>query len=116
LPLKWKDNIILPFLSYKKKLNKKRLNYLIDTFNVSFLEKDIENLSSWEKERIWLIKAFIHQPEIVILDEAWNHLDKNLKTKLENLINKYSQNHIVVLTSHLNRENLKINLKLCLEK
>lgn len=110
LNLDIKSNLVLPFLVYKKKLDSKWKTHLFDYFQLNFSEKDdIEKLSSWEKERIWIIKAFIHKPELVLLDEVWNSLDEKLKIKLLDFLLDYSKKNIIFLVSH--DYYFKVNLK-----
>ena len=101
LDLDIESNLKLPFLMYKEKIDTKRKKELLAYFNIKFNETTkISELSSWEKERIGLIKAFIYKPNLVLLDEAWNSLDENLKTKLLNFLLGYSKKNIIFLVSH----------------
>ncbi len=101
LNLDIKSNLELPFLVYNKKLDINWKKQLFNYFQLNFSEKtDIEKLSSWEKERIWIIKAFIHKPELVLLDEVWNSLDEKLKIKLLDFLLDYSEKNIIFLVSH----------------
>ncbi len=101
LDLTVKDNLELPFLIWKNTKDKKRINYLIDYFQITnILNKKIVSISWWEKERVSIIKAFIHKPNIVFLDEAGGALDQILKTKLYNFIKDYSQGNLIFFISH----------------
>ena len=101
LDLDIKSNLALPFLLYNKKINLTWKKYLFDYFNINYPENTkIERLSSWEKERIWIIKAFIHKPDLILLDEVGNSLDENLKIKLLKFLLDYSQKNIIFLVSH----------------
>jgi len=101
LPTDVQTNINLPF--YFKKLTKNKIweKNLIQIFEIKeSLRKNIEDLSAWEKEKIWILKAFIHKPNIVLLDETWNSLHQKLKEKLINFVKEYSKNNIVFWVSH----------------
>ena len=101
LPLDGKTNINLPFYFKKIQPNLNWKNKLINLFEIqNLLNKDIETLSAWEKERIWIVKAFIHQPNLVLLDETWNSLHQELKEKLIKFVKDYSKNYIVFWISH----------------
>jgi len=101
LDLTVKDNLELPFLIWKNTKDKKRINYLVDYFQISnILYKKIQNISWGEKERVSIIKAFIHRPNIVFLDEAGGALDEKLKNKLYDFIKNYSQEKLIFFISH----------------
>jgi ABC-type lipoprotein export system ATPase subunit len=101
LNLKVKDNLDLPFVIWKNKINVEWKNYLLNYFEIEhLLNKNINEISWWEKERISIIKAFIHKPNIVFLDEAGGALDERLKKKLYSFIKEYSLNHLIFLISH----------------
>jgi len=101
LPLDGKTNLNLPFYFHKLKKDKKREDKLIDYFEVNnILSKNTENMSNWEKEKIWILKAFITKPNLVLLDETWNSLHQDLKIKLINFVKKYSKENTVLWISH----------------
>ena len=101
LNLTIKDNLLLPFTIWDNKKDEKWIDYLIDYFQIKhILKKNITNISWWEKERVSIIKAFIHKPNIVFLDEAGWALDNTLKNKLYDFIKEYSQKNIIFFISH----------------
>ncbi len=112
LDLTVKDNLELPFLIWKNTKDEKWIDYLIDYFQITnILDKKIQGISWGEKERISIIKAFIHKPNIVFLDEAGGALDNKLKTKLYDFIKDYAQENLIFFISH-DKEFLEIfNLK-----
>jgi ABC-type lipoprotein export system ATPase subunit len=96
-----KTNINLPFYFKKLPRDTKWKQQLIHLFKAqNLLSKNIESLSAWEKEKIWIIKAFIHKPKLVLLDETWNSLHQELKEKLIDFVKDYSKKHIVFWISH----------------
>lgn len=112
LDLTVRDNLELPFLIWKNTKDEKWIDYLIDYFQITnILDKKIQEISWGEKERVSIIKAFIHKPNIVFLDEAGGALDNKLKTKLYAFIKDYAQENIIFFVSH-DKEFLEIfNLK-----
>lgn len=91
----------MPFYFWKNQKDKNWEKFLIDFFNVkNLLNKNIETLSTWEQEKIGIIKAFIHKPKLVLLDEAWNSFDNQLKEKLINFTKDYANNNIILRISH----------------
>jgi len=101
LDLSVKDNLSLPFLIWENQKDEKWIDYLINYFQIeNLLEKNIYDISWWEKWRVSIIKAFIHKPKIVFLDEADAALDNKLKKKLYDFIKEYSQDNIIFFISH----------------
>ncbi len=96
-----KSNLQLPFLIWKKTKDTRWLDYLIDYFEVwNLLDKNINHISWWEKERVSIIKAFANKPNIIFLDEAGSALDERLKNKVFEFIKDYWKEHIVFLITH----------------
>ncbi len=112
LDLDVKTNIELPFTFWKYKKNEKWINYLLDYFEIKkLINKDINQISGWEMERVSIVKAFVNKPYLVLLDEAWAALNEELRNKLYNFIKDYSKNNIVVLITHDNNFIQQLNLK-----
>lgn len=59
-------------------------------------------LSAGQRERVNLIRAFVHQPQILLLDEPGSHLDEALQSKLIRFITKYHEEHnaTLIISSH----------------
>ena len=100
IELDWETNIKLPIFN-KNNYDKTWLDKLLKIFWAKkLLNKKIENMSSWEKERIWLVKTFIHKPKIVLIDEAGNSLQKDFQEKIVKFLEDYSKENIVFFISH----------------
>ena len=72
--------------------NKIDLNFIINEAK--------DNLSGGEKQRIAFIREISHEPDILIIDEAFNSLDKNSYLKVEALIKKIKKNMIIINIAH----------------
>lgn len=66
-----------------------------------FSSRLINNLSGGYKQRVGIAQAIIHKPSIVILDEPTNGLDPNQIIEARKLIREISQDHTVLLSSHV---------------
>ncbi len=94
-------NLMLPFLVWGGSPDKERYNHLVDVFMLSkLLHKSVQEISGGEKERVSLVKSFLHKPDVLLLDEPGDSLDEGLKKALRWLIQEYAQNNLVVLASH----------------
>ncbi|WP_127124762.1 ABC transporter ATP-binding protein [Pseudoflavitalea rhizosphaerae] len=76
-----------------------------------FSSRLIRNLSGGYRQRVGIAQAIIHKPKLVVLDEPTNGLDPNQLIEARKLIREISQDHTVLLSSHILSE---INL-LCQE-
>jgi len=66
--------------------------------------KKIGELSKGFKQRVGLAAAFIHNPEILILDEPTTGLDPNQLVEIRNLIKEVGENKTVLLSTHIMQE------------
>lgn len=72
---------------------------LIKLVDVS--ERLIKNLSKGYKQRVGLAGAVIGFPDIIILDEPMVGLDPQQIIEIRELIKKLSENHTIILSSHI---------------
>lgn len=88
---------------YEVKDKKKRIEKLLNEFEISHLrKKSIGSLSAGENARLFLTKAFLNYPEIILLDEPTASLDPDIAIKIrEFLIKQREQYNVSMLfTSH----------------
>lgn len=92
-----------------EKIIKKLKNYL-KIFNLSkFLNNkyfentsisSIKNMSGGEKQRIGIIRALIHNPDLILFDEPTSSLDKENEKKVFEYLRSIKKNKIIIVTSH----------------
>lgn len=72
------------------------------------LKRPVGKYSLGMRQRLALAQAIMEEPEILILDEPMNGLDKNgVKEIRELLLDMKKENKLIILASH-NREDIEI--------
>jgi ABC-2 type transport system ATP-binding protein len=66
--------------------------------------KKIGSLSKGYRQRVGLAQALIHNPSVLILDEATTGLDPNQIVEIRNLIRKTGKEKTVMLSTHIMQE------------
>lgn len=74
-------------------------------------KKLIRNYSAGNKQKIGIISAMIHHPQLLILDEPFNFLDPSSQSIIKHLLKKYNEEHhaMVIISSH----NLNHTIDVC---
>ena len=67
-------------------------------------KKKIGALSKGYRQRVGLAQALIHNPEVLILDEATTGLDPNQIVEIRNLIREAGREKTVMLSTHIMQE------------
>ena len=96
---------ILEFFArlYEVPDRKKRIKKLVEEFEFSSLiHREYNKLSSGERTRLLLAKAFLNYPKLILLDEPTASLDVDIAVKVREFLKKEQKNYGVsmLLTSH----------------
>jgi len=85
-----------------KKALLQQLKYFFDeSIETSFLKRKIQNLSGGQKQRLNILRTFLLDTNIIILDEPLNGLDFNSMRKIiEILLGKKAEGKGILLISH----------------
>ena len=92
---------------YDVKKPKEKIGAMMELFEISHLKNRVTGqLSSGESTRLNLCKAFLNDPELLLLDEPTASLDPDIADKVRNLINqlRYEHNLSILYTSHNMRD------------
>lgn len=97
------------FLSYMATLKGIPKSSMEDEINrvllyVNMVEKSNQKIGTYSggmKQRILIAQAIIGNPKLVILDEPTAGLDPKERVKFRNLISSFSQDKIVILSTHI---------------
>ena len=105
----YEDLTGMQYLKYLMKLRKrgkrdnirKRMEYLIDRFSID-VHRLIESYSKGMKQIIGIIQAFMHEPQLLILDEPSAGLDPIMQESLYELLQEMRhQGKTVLFSSHV---------------
>jgi ABC-type lipoprotein export system ATPase subunit len=99
------ENLSLPLIlkGHSSKYATQQATKLLNRFSLIYLKhRNIQMLSGGEKQRLALIKAIIHQPQILLCDEPTACLDSyNRKKIIDFIINlKKKLKLLVIIASH----------------
>jgi len=101
----------LSFVCSVREIDEKNVGYWLDFFDLSRKKKTLcKDLSKGMRQKLMLASAFIHEPEILFLDEPFINLDPIYQKKIRNYLKDYVENNgTIFLCSHI----LEIAEKLC---
>lgn len=98
--LKFYDNL---HLNFDKNSIKTKIEQFASKFNLTeWINEPVENLSHGMKQKVELIRVFMHQPSILFLDEPFSGLDYNTTKILIDSLNELrdKENVSIILTTH----------------
>ncbi|BAO75478.1 ABC transporter ATP-binding protein [Winogradskyella sp. PG-2] len=103
---------LMPFTSVENNIGKhlsnffpvekqKRINELIKVVELeAFAKTKVKNLSGGQKQRVAIARALAKQPEILLLDEPFSHIDNFKKQSLRRSVFKYlKENNITCIVA-----------------
>jgi ABC-2 type transport system ATP-binding protein len=84
---------------------KKQIDNIIEVTGLApEQKKKIGSLSKGYRQRVGLAQALIHNPDVLILDEATTGLDPNQIVEIRNLIRDAGREKTVMLSTHIMQE------------
>lgn len=109
IPPLYMDMTVLEYLRFVaelKKVNKmERADHIQEIMEMVKIEdvdgRLIKNLSKGYRQRVGLAQAIIGYPEVIILDEPMVGLDPKQIIEIRELIKRLSDNHTIILSSHI---------------
>lgn len=96
-------NLIGSIRGIEEKKLRKKLNRLIEAFELGeYMNQYVGSLSFGTKQKVSIISAILHDPEVIIMDEAMNGLDpKMAKIFREILFNLKNKGKSMIFSTHV---------------
>lgn len=101
-------DIVLSGLSCRKRLWQRfsaehhaKVDNVLHTFQLDDLsQRPISDLSGGQWQRTLLARAFVSEPDLLLLDEPETHLDEASRTELYDLLAQQNEQRAIVVVSH----------------
>lgn len=102
MTVKEQVNFFAKLKNMKSKDAEKELHYWLERFNITeHLNKKVGELSKGNQQKIQLITAIIHKPELLILDEPFSGLDPvNVEMLKDAVLDMQKQGSSILFSSH----------------
>lgn len=95
------ENIKLPLSLQKKKDNNSLISKVLTGVGLPNMEdRNINELSGGEKQRVSIARAMIKNPDIILADEPTGNLDTNNASHIFNILKQISLAKLVVAVTH----------------
>ena len=107
------DFDLMPYITVEENIGKhisnldenreQRISELLEVVDMAeFLKTKVKNLSGGQKQRVAIAKVIAKEPEVLLLDEPFSHIDNFRKNKLRRNLFKYlkSKNILCIVATH----------------
>lgn len=110
------------FIAKTHQIDETQMNERLQEFN-AFMngeilghKKLIRDLSAGNKQKVGIIAAMMHQPQVLILDEPFNFLDPSSQNSLKKILTNYNQQTqaTILISSHNLTHTIDISSRIAL--
>ena len=92
------DNIMLPMYLKKEKVDKEYFDNIINDLNIkSIINKNVNQLSGGELQRVAIARSIIYKPDILMLDEPTGNLDINNRNNIMKLLKYLNEKYKITI-------------------
>lgn len=93
--------MLLYFANLRKKDTNAMVGQLADRFDLD-LDRKVKDYSTGNRQKVGLVNAFMHEPELLILDEPTAGLDPLMQLQFQDLVEETrAQGRTIFLSSHI---------------
>lgn len=97
----WDKSGVTPFLSKDNVIEIDRVLDNLGIYSHEFGKRQIRELSGGEQQRVFLARALVRNPNILILDEPTSGVDHNTKEKILNVLSSLSDlGMTIIMATH----------------
>lgn len=95
------DNLKI-LANIKKKISKEEIKAYMELVGLDYKnKKSVKKYSLGMRQRLGIAQALMENPDVLILDEAFNGLDKTMMSKIrEVLVSEKEKGKTILMTSH----------------
>lgn len=93
-----KQNIIYPLVLRKidKKTCTEKVENLVEKFGIEFDNKRAKNLNKSEAKIVAILRAFIREPDIVLVEHFYDNLDPNYQDLANKIFEHFSSKTLII--------------------
>ncbi|GEM_PF-828355 len=115
--MKVSDTIAFPLLLENIEDWDKRVTNIAEVLGISnLLGRKVRELSIGQRQLIAIARAFIINPKIILLDEPFSHLDKEVMNNVASILMSWKNEKVVIITNTEETSKIEFDEVYCMSK